>query len=232
MTNYRSPALIFPPPSHILYIMFIIPSSLKRLGSFPTFWPIIILATLALTSASFPNAFTKPFYESTAIIPKNAISKNNGENITKSDLTPVGVLIPASFKSVFLSFITEEQPPQTRDGSLIGYSSPIGVIKQISIKKYNAQKGDTIASIAAKFNLSLETVKLANQNLKEPIKKGQPVTILPVSGLLYNVKLGDSAEVIASLYNTKKALLEAYNPNLYNILENGNGLIILPYAAN
>lgn len=209
-----------------------LPKPLKIAYLSPKFWPFSIIIALILISFNGQNAFIKPFYESdlTARPSKLDSPKNTDKIVNETTLNQAGALVTTSFKSIFLSFVTEDILPQTEDGSIIGYSSPIGVVRQISVKNYRASKGDTIESIATKFNISPETVRSANPNLKEPIKKNQNITILPISGLLYQIKKSDSAESISDAYKVKKDLLEIYNPSLYSNLENGNGLIILPYA--
>ncbi len=60
-----------------------------------------------------------------------------------------------------------------------------------TIKVYVVQKGDTLSEIAEKFNVSVNTIRWANDlGRKGLIKPGQELVILPVDGVKYKVKHG------------------------------------------
>ncbi len=95
------------------------------------------------------------------------------------------------------------------------------------IKQYKVKKGDTIAKIAIKFNISADTIKFANGGIKA-VKVGQVLSILPVSGVLYTVKEGDILEGVAKKYSTEIDSIKRYNPNYQKIMADGSGSLILP----
>jgi len=71
-----------------------------------------------------------------------------------------------------------------------------------SILTYVVQKGDSLYSIASKFNISKETIQYANKLDESSILQvGSSLKILPYSGILYTVKKGDTLKDIASKYN-------------------------------
>ncbi|MBU1000726.1 M23 family metallopeptidase [Patescibacteria group bacterium] len=63
--------------------------------------------------------------------------------------------------------------------------------------EYKVENGDTLSSIAAKFNISSDTIKWANDLTGDIIKPGQKLKILPVTGVSYIVKTGDTLESVA-----------------------------------
>ena len=72
------------------------------------------------------------------------------------------------------------------------------------ITEYVVEPGDTSASIADKFNISVNTILWANDlGAKTKLKIGQKLIILPVSGVLYHVKKGDTLGGIAGTYKGK-----------------------------
>ncbi len=111
-----------------------------------------------------------------------------------------------------------------QDNTLIAVSSPAMVTPRIlgsiigdegvgtrnEIVKYNVKSGDTLSSIAAKFNISLQTILWAN-GLKSnsAISPRQELIILPVSGVLHTVKKNDTLGAIAKSYkvNTKEIVV-------------------------
>lgn len=68
---------------------------------------------------------------------------------------------------------------------------------------YNVEAGDTLSSIAQKFDISVDTILWEN-NLKEnsTLIVGQEIRILPVSGIAHKVVKGDTVYTIAKKYET------------------------------
>ena len=99
-------------------------------------------------------------------------------------------------------------------GSLFGESSSGSDKKEVT--EYLVQPGDTIALLAEKFGITATTIAQANGISKSaPLKVGQTLTILPVSGLLHVVKSGDTISEIARVYKSKTDDIIAFN-NLAN----------------
>lgn len=67
---------------------------------------------------------------------------------------------------------------------------------------YKTRPGDNLSKIAANFDVSLNTIFLANPNLNERglLRTGQELVILPVSGVLHEVKEGETLLTIAAAY--------------------------------
>jgi murein DD-endopeptidase MepM/ murein hydrolase activator NlpD len=97
------------------------------------------------------------------------------------------------------------------------------------IEEYLVKKGDTLSSIAEKFDISLETILWANKlSHKSVIAPGQKLVILPVSGVLHIVRQGDTLTEIAELYQVKTEKIADIN----NLSEKGTifagDLLIIP----
>lgn len=85
-----------------------------------------------------------------------------------------------------------------------------GVPASDQISVYVVHKGDTLASISKMYNVSPNTIKWAN-DLKTPIKEGDILTILPISGIKYVVKKGDTIASIAKKYSADATEIQDYN---------------------
>jgi len=115
-------------------------------------------------------------------------------------------------------------------GSLIAVSSPVLITPQVlgssvgdsenelrattreEIIEYTVQTGDSPSSIAAHFDISLNTLLWANDlNQKSTIKEGQKLIILPVSGVMHIVRKGDTVGSIAERYKTSSEKIIEFN---------------------
>ncbi len=81
-----------------------------------------------------------------------------------------------------------------------------------SILYYIVESGDTISSLAQKFNISINSILWANDLQKgSTLKVGQEMIILPVSGVLHLVQEGDTLGAIAGSYKGKIDEIVAFN---------------------
>lgn len=80
------------------------------------------------------------------------------------------------------------------------------------VKIYTVQSGDTVSTIAAHFNITVNTILWANdlQNVDE-IRPGDQLFIMPVAGFSYMVKSGDTIDSIAGKYKADRDQILSYN---------------------
>lgn len=72
-----------------------------------------------------------------------------------------------------------------------------------SIVEYSVREGDSLSSIAEKFDVSIESVKWVNTSVDwKKIKPGDTVNVPPVTGIVYKVKAGDTIHSIAKKFET------------------------------
>jgi murein DD-endopeptidase MepM/ murein hydrolase activator NlpD len=79
---------------------------------------------------------------------------------------------------------------------------------QISI--YQVKEGDTISQIANMFDVSVNTIRWAN-NLDRAIAPGDQLVILPISGIKHKVKSGGTITDIAKLYKADAREIALFN---------------------
>lgn len=95
------------------------------------------------------------------------------------------------------------------------------------ISSYAVQSGDTLSTIASKFNVTTSTIKWANGLTDaDAINPGQNLTILPVTGLVYTVKEGDTADTLAKAYQANAAQILSFNNAEVKGLTPGEKIII------
>lgn len=106
----------------------------------------------------------------------------------------------------------------------------IGVVTSSKlVGKYTVIAGDTLDIISAKFNISKNTIKWANNLIYDNLTVGKELKILPIDGALYNVKAGDTVDSIANKYKVDKNRLVIINDLDVSGLQ-PNTQIILPSA--
>jgi surface antigen len=127
--------------------------------------------------------------------------------------------VSAQVKSEFMQ--TDSQG--TTKPELIG----VGSSQNRNVTSYTVKTGDTVESLSAKFNISEDTIRWANNLTSDALIPGTSLRILPISGVLYSVKPGDTLDSIAQKYGSNKELIISYN----NLEISGllpNTAIILP----
>ena len=73
---------------------------------------------------------------------------------------------------------------------------------RFEIIDYEVVKGDTLASIADKFGISVNTIKWANSLKTEKLLPGQTLRIPPVTGIVHKVVTGDTIYSLAKKYKS------------------------------
>jgi len=151
-----------------------------------------------------------------------AYSTNNNLFITGNDSQAGDLFMTPGTK-------VKESPDLSliQQNSLAAVSPPIMVTPQVlgalveasdyewtqkEIQEYVVQPGDTLSSIAQKFNISLNTLLWANDlNQNTLLQLGQKLVILPVSGVIHHVQNGDTLSDIAKTYKSTAEKIITFN---------------------
>ena len=80
---------------------------------------------------------------------------------------------------------------------------------QISV--YVVRQGDTLASVAALFKVSVSTILGANTIKNNTIHEGQELIILPVTGIEHTIQKGETLAGLAKKFNSDVGDIMAYN---------------------
>ncbi|MEK7086788.1 MAG: peptidoglycan DD-metalloendopeptidase family protein, partial [Patescibacteria group bacterium] len=188
-----------------------------------SFWPLLLILTVVILQSIFLAGAKDDF------LYKNKNNLSFGGPVLAAE-DEYGLLSNASV------YLAQSSVQETRilseEGALIGDSGPLSNISvRGGLKRYKVRKGDTLSSLAADFGLGLETLRLANPELRsQSLKVGQELVVLPVSGILYEVKDGDALASVALRYHTDPDLIRQYNPDYQKIFTTPGENVILPYA--
>jgi LysM repeat protein len=96
-----------------------------------------------------------------------------------------------------------------------------------AISGYTTQAGDTVQSVAAKFGVSEDSIRWANNLTVDSIGGGKALTIPGTTGIVYTVKSGDDLAGLASKYQADKDRIVTYNDLELTGLKVG-GRIVIP----
>lgn len=111
------------------------------------------------------------------------------------------------------------------------FSTNISKKPRDKIIKYTVQKGDTLSSIAVKFQVSSDTIKWQNDLLSDTITVGDSLEIMPVTGVIHKVAKGDTVYTIAKKFDTDAQKIvdfpfnEFANPETFALVE-GTMLVV------
>lgn len=84
--------------------------------------------------------------------------------------------------------------------------------KRNSIVNYTVQKGDTVSTIARRFDITVNTILWANNlGSYSLIRPGDSLIILPDSGVMHTVKSGDTISKIARAYGVEEEKILSSN---------------------
>ena len=95
------------------------------------------------------------------------------------------------------------------------------------IEEYTVMNGDTLSTIAAKYEVSVQTIKWANNLTSDMVKPGQKLEIPLTDGVLVTVKKGDTLSSLAKKYSGNEQAIADFNLLDYPfILSEGQKLVI------
>lgn len=81
-------------------------------------------------------------------------------------------------------------------------STVFSVKPRDKVEDYTVHSGETLDSIANKFDISVDTIKWANNLKSDLIKPNQVLKIAPVTGIIHKVASGETIYSIAKKYNS------------------------------
>lgn len=104
-------------------------------------------------------------------------------------------------------FIAGSEQTTSYQTSIVSYnpyenslSTVYSVKSRYQIDDYEVRAGDTLETIAKRFDVSINTIKWANNLKTDTIKPGQTLKIPPVTGIVHKVVAGETVYSIAKKY--------------------------------
>ncbi|TXH01670.1 MAG: M23 family metallopeptidase [Candidatus Moraniibacteriota bacterium] len=122
------------------------------------------------------------------------------------------------------SIATEEgQGRDDSGGAVLGSLDSAAVVTLVSdkppseVRDYTIKDGDTLSGVADKFDVSIDTIKWANESVDfKKLKPGTVIKIPPVTGLVYKVKPGDTIYSIAKKFESSEQAIVDFPFNTFS----------------
>ena len=191
---------------------------------------ILVLAGVVLFVAQSPSSDTssnRAVNDTTADLPADPLDQLSSADIALNSARLIGLAEESGLKNQADSVNTELSVPPVYTSVI---SKPQTVSTQLKsrqdISTYVTVAGDTVSSIAAKFNITSDSIKWSNSLTTDSVNAGTSLTIPPVNGIVYTVKAGDTPDTLATKYKANKEQIIAYNDAEISGLKVGDQVII------
>jgi len=149
------------------------------------------------------------------------VSKTSSSSDDKTTLIATGAVLAQGASSPVTDDINQKAKDLSSQSSLTTSGDEFLSKKQPVISagapsrdilSYTVKDGDTLGSLAVKFNITSDTIKWANNITDEnSIKPDVKLTILPVSGVLYSGTGNDDLGQLANKYQANAGLIDSFN---------------------
>ena len=134
--------------------------------------------------------------------------------------------IAANAENLSTSLSAKNELAQSSDTVLVKPQVMQGENTQRGISEYKVVRGDTVESVAKKFEISTRTLKWANGLYSDALNPGSTLLIPSTDGVIYKVDDGDTAEKLAKKYQSDAQRIITYNDLEVTGLTPGSRIVI------
>jgi surface antigen len=192
---------------------------------------VILLGVLAFVVRSSPAGVTSK--QSLAVGSSSDTAINPVDQLSSADIAVQVARITSLYETASVTNNADSLNAQLAIGSAdeTVVAKPQIVATALKSRKdihdYTTVEGDTISGLAAKFNITSDTLKWSNNYTgNDALPAGKVLTISPVSGIVYAVKAGDTPDSLASKYRANKDQIIAFNDAEVGGLVAGEQIVI------
>lgn len=91
---------------------------------------------------------------------------------------------------------------------------------------YVVQAGEDVPAVAAKFNVTSDSIRWSNNLNTNRLQAGTQLSIPPINGVVYTVASGDTPDILAARFNVSKEQIIAFNDAEISGLVPGSRIVI------
>jgi len=141
-----------------------------------------------------------------------------------AEVADLSIATNASNLSVSLN--AKKELSQSSDTVLVKPQIIQGDDSQRGITEYKVVRGDTVQSVAKKFDITTQTLKWANDLTSDALNPGARLLIPSTDGVIHKIKDGDSTAKLAKKYKTSEQRIVTYNDLEVSGLSDGKRIVI------
>ncbi len=189
---------------------------IKRILKNPSFsFSLVCLVLFGILFFGSPSLAQLNYFKDGQVAFSNMVTQNslivNNADLFFSQNGQLARETP-DLKIIENSFIASITTPTAVTTQTLGAMFGGATQNRNSVEDYTVEIGDTISSIAQKFDVSEKTIAWANGiSVNAYLRVGQNLVILPVSGVIHIVASGDSVDGIAKKYKAKSEDIVSFN---------------------
>lgn len=142
---------------------------------------------------------------------QTAVNEVVASNIAVSVAKTANLSVAPSVESFAISTQIQNALPTSDDASISKPQIVQASAASRAITQYVVQPGDTVDTLSAKFGISKDTIKWANNLTSDALTVGNQIDLLPRDGVIYTAKAGDTPESIAAKYGSDASVITSYN---------------------
>jgi surface antigen/LysM repeat protein len=190
---------------------------------------------IAVVAVSYRQPQQSGSAAASAVVPSSQNQQASVDEVVASSIaadvaTATNLSIAPNVTNLAASTVISSELAQSSDAVITKPQILAPTADSRSMRQYVTVAGDTVVSVAARFGLSPETIKWANNLSTDAISVGSTLKIMPVNGISYTVKSGDTVDSIAQKYQVLSSRIVTYNDLEEGGLQIGS-TIILPDAT-
>jgi len=187
--------------SAVLFLTLAQPAQAKILATFANFFSLNLISGATASTETTAKGSALPAPEVGRNLQNFALPEPVSSNATSSPKAELGQSVVGG-------------------QALLAESGPLGTAADLKdnqppsdlISVYVVHPGDTLETVAKLFNVSVNTVRWANDLKKgDTLRVGDQLVILPITGLKLTVKAGDTLQSLAKKYHGDVGDIIAYN---------------------
>ncbi len=142
---------------------------------------------------------------------KSTVDDMIATSVAASAAEQTGMPIASNLANTTVSLAAQTDLSQTNDAVITKPQIVQSNVGSRDIQIYTVQPGDTIPSLAEKFNISEATIRWANNLDGNLLPVGKKIKILPVNGIIHVVSQGETTSSLAQKYSASRERIVSYN---------------------
>ncbi len=191
-------------------------------------------AVLALIASVVSVGYQSPVQQqmnsqgtATSVIEAEQLSVDQivAANLAASTAQVADLSVASNVANLSISLNAKENLAQS-DDNLLTKPQIVQPNAQRGVTAYTVVAGDNAQSVAARFGLTVETVKWANNLATDALTPGATLTIPGTNGVVYTTKDGDTVQSLAQKYGAVAARIISYNDLEVSGLTPGTRIVI------